>query len=510
MKKKGIALVTTIMILLMLSLLSAGLFFTIKNETAISNYQANSIQVISIAESAIDEIKHRMNLIKTDSNFIGDTSNPLNPNWETIILFEDHSELDDSTMGKFFKTSLQTNINGFNPDNPEMDYTTKNYEEGTSLRIRHKTNEDKTMIYFYDSKTEKQFLGTPSLINQYPSVEVVEITARSGKAVKKILAEIAKQELDMKIEASLFTGTLSSTSFLTLFGSSGTFVSGHNHRLSTPFNVVPFDPTTPAPKAPGSSSSSAISDWSVKTGTGSYATGEPLYLVEIDSVDSHPGKNHYFYNYYDGTWNINRIEIDPYCSKAGCVAGVTTTSSSAGNYGTSKKQIFGNPDIMIKYESVVPELYEILGYASEEEMNEAINWETTLVDDPDSVRYFKLGSGLGSVVDLPTNTPTRTMGVIWINGDLRIRSFLFFGSNKLLQHKGLIYVDGDFYQSGFISLSKTDFWVLGSLLVKGDVGDFSFLASSTRMFFLYSKEALINTLKESTFYYRLIGWKEVY
>jgi len=51
MKREGIALVTTIMILLMLSLLAAGMFFTVKNEMAISRYQANSVQVISVAES---------------------------------------------------------------------------------------------------------------------------------------------------------------------------------------------------------------------------------------------------------------------------------------------------------------------------------------------------------------------------------------------------------------------------------------------------------------------------
>jgi len=497
MKKKGIALVTTIMILLMLSLLSAGLFFTIKNETAISNYQAHSVQVISVAESALDEIKHRMNLDPTDPDFIGDTSVPLNPNWETIILFEDHSELDDSTTGKFFKISVQTKISGFDPDNPEMDYTTKDYQQGISLKVRHKTNEDKTLIYYYDSKTEKQFLGPPSLIVEYPSVEVVEITARSGKAVKKILAEISKQEITIKVQAALSSATIT----WQMTGNTDVYVCGHNHLLSTPYNVVPFDPTTPPPHAPGGAT--AISCWAVEPGSGSYATGRPLYHVEIDSVDSHPGRNHYFYNYYNHTWNINRIEFDPYCTKAGCLAGIATTSSSLGNYGATKSHMFGNPDIIIKYDIVIPELYEVLGYSSEEEMNDAINWETTLVDDPDNIRYFKLGSGPGSVVELPTNTSTRTMGIIWINGDVRLNA-----GHRYFQHKGLLYIQGNLLETSTPG-GNYDFWILGSMMVKGYIDNIH-TSGNKRMFFLYSKEALTQTVEHDLRFYKLIGWKEVY
>ncbi|MEO0237619.1 MAG: hypothetical protein ABIN35_05225 [candidate division WOR-3 bacterium] len=497
MEKKGIALVTTIMILLMLSLLAAGMFFTIKNETAISIYQAHSVQVISVAESALDEIKHRMNLPPSDPAFIGDNSVPLNPNWTTVILFEDHSDQDDSTTGIFYKTSLQTELADFDPDNPEMDYTTKEYEEGVSLTIRHKTNEDKTQIYYYDSKTEKQFLGPPSLVVEYPPVELVEITARSGKAVKKILAEISKQEVNIKVQSALSSSTIA----WQMTGNTDVYVCGHNHLLSTPFNVCPFDPTTSAPHQPGSSTP-AVSCWAVQSGTGSYATGKPLYHVEIDSVDSHPGKNHYFYNYYKHTWNINRLEYDPYCTRAGCLAGIATTSSSVGNYGATKSHIFGNPDIIIKYDLVIPELYEVLGYSSEAEMNEAINWETSLVSDPVNIRYFKLGAGPGSVIEIPTIN-SQTVGIIWVNGSVRLRA-----GSRSFQHKGLLYIQENLLENS-IPGGNYDFWVLGAMMVKGYIDDIH-TSGNKRMFFMYSKDALSQTVEQDLRFYKLIGWKEVY
>ncbi|MDI6700228.1 MAG: hypothetical protein QME48_03245 [bacterium] len=495
MKREGIALVTTIMILLMLSLLAAGMFFTVKNEMAISTYQAHSVQVISVAESALDEIKHRMNLPKSDPDFIGDTSVPLNTNWKTVILFEDHSELDDSLTGTFYKTSLQSNLPDFDPENPEMDYTTKEPDSTLSLTVRHKTSEDGTQIYFYDSKTEKQFLGPPSLVVEYPPVEIVEITARSGKAVKKILAEISKQEVNIKVQSALSSSTIA----WQMTGNTDVYVCGHNHLLSTPYNVCPFDPTTPPPHQPGSSTP-AVSCWAVASG--SYQTGTPLYHVEIDSCDSHPGKNHYFYNYYNHTWNINRLEYDPYCTRAGCLAGIATTSSSVGNYGATKSHIFGNPDIIIKYDITIPELYQVLGYASEAEMNDAINWETTLVDDPTTIRYFKLGSGLGSVVEIPTIN-SRTMGIIWINGSVRLRA-----GARNFQHKGLLYIQGDLLETSTPG-GNYDFWVLGAMMVKGYIDNIH-TSGNKRMFFMYSKDALTQTVEQHLRFYKLIGWKEVY
>ena len=71
MKKRGVALVTTIMVLLVLTLLSVGMMFTIKNETAISIYQVENVKTVQTAESALDEVKYRMKLGASNANYIG-------------------------------------------------------------------------------------------------------------------------------------------------------------------------------------------------------------------------------------------------------------------------------------------------------------------------------------------------------------------------------------------------------------------------------------------------------
>jgi len=164
MKKKGVALVVSMMIILMLSLLSAGMMFTIKNEAAISSYQASSVQAAAVAEAAVDEIKYRMRLPDSSPYFIGDLSNPLNTDWVTIILFADTEDLPSADSDTVYVSSLQTEISGFDPASPELLYTTEDFDTENSLIIRHKTNSDGTKIYFFDSKTQKQFLGDPTLV----------------------------------------------------------------------------------------------------------------------------------------------------------------------------------------------------------------------------------------------------------------------------------------------------------------------------------------------------------
>ena len=234
MKKKGIALIITIMILMVLSLLATGMMFTIKNETAISNYQVSNVASVHVAEAALDEIKSRMRLSPSDANFIGDTTNPLDPDWTTYVVFGTPPA---DTSSTFYTKSVQCSIPSFDADNPELDYTTEDFDAERTLKISHKTSEDGTMIYFFDSKSQRQFLGSPALVEQFPPVEIVEITARSGKAVKKIIAEISKQETNILVYSALSSATLA----WKMTGNTDVYVCGHNHKISTPYDVCPYD-----------------------------------------------------------------------------------------------------------------------------------------------------------------------------------------------------------------------------------------------------------------------------
>ncbi|MDD3804515.1 MAG: pilus assembly PilX N-terminal domain-containing protein [bacterium] len=498
MKKKGIALVTTIMILLLMTALATGMMFTIKNETAISVYQASTVKVIAVAEAALDEVKHRMNLEPTDSLFIGDTGVPLTTTWKTFIQFGSGLPDDDSTNHIYYRNSLQNYTEGFSSDNPELDYTTEDFDSNLTLAVHHKLSSDGTQIYFFDSKTQKQFLGPPTLVTEYPPVEIVEITARSGKAVKKIMAEISKQEVNIKVQSALSSATI----VWQMTGNTDIYVCGHNHLMSTPYNVCPFDPTSAPPHVPGSAAA-AVSCWEVNAGSGSFQTGMPSFHVQVPfDSDSHPGYNHYFYDYIHNTWNINRIEYDQFCTRAGCLAGIATTSTSVGNYGAAKSHIFGNPDIIIRYDVVIPELFEVLGFSSEDEMENSIDWENSLVSDETTVRYFKLGSGPLSTVAIPTANDTRTMGIIWIDGNLRLNA-----GARNFQHKGLVYVSGDLLETSTPG-GNYDIWILGAMMVKGDIDDIH-TSGNKRMFFMYSKESLSQTVESDLRFFKLLGWKEI-
>ena len=496
MKKKGIALITTIMIVLMLSLLTAGMMFTIKSETAISVYQAQSISVNSVAESALDEVKHRMNLDTSDSlYFIGDTLFPPNLDWQTIILFNNAPPAD--TGNTHFTKSLQNDLDSF----PELNYTTVNYEKGVSLVIHHKLSEDSTQMYFFDSKTQKQFLDYPTAVVNYPPVEVVEITARSGNAVKKILAEVSQQRINIKVSSALSAATI----VLRETGNADPYICGHNHDINTPYNVIPLDPEgpalSPAPHWPGAAPVTCWDD--TLSGTGGQQVGYPRYHIPApyDSV-KHPSFNHYYYNPIANSWNIHRIEYDEFCTRAGCLAGIATTSSSISSFGESKSHIFGNPDIIVKYNIVVPELYEVLGFSSEGEMNDNITWENvlTLPTDTDNFRYFKITPPTGTWVGIPSGTQTK--GIIWVNGNIDFKSG--GGHNGYFQHKGLLYIQKDW--TGNTS-GNVDIWVLGAMVIKGTM-DVK-VTGRVRVFFMYSSLALEKTVESNLEYFKLLGWKEI-
>ncbi|MCK4523572.1 hypothetical protein KAU15_01475, partial [candidate division WOR-3 bacterium] len=320
---------------MVLTLLSVGLMFTIKNETAISIYQVNNVKTVQIAEAALDEIKYRMKLDKSNTASIGDTLSPLNPNWTTYVVF---GAPPANTANIFYTKSIQCSITGYDENNPELDYTTISFDADLSLKVRHKTNSTGTMIYYFDSKSQRQFLGSPALVEKYPPVEIVEITARSGSAVKKITAEISKQEIEVMVFSALSSATLT----WQMTGNTDVYICGHNHRLSTDYHVCSFFPLTDGPNK-DVDGQPAVSCW---TEDGS---GIPVSHVEAPfDATEHPTFNHWYFNIGLGTFQANRIEFDVYCSQVGCKAGIATTSAGIGNYGAMRSHIFGNPDFIVR------------------------------------------------------------------------------------------------------------------------------------------------------------------
>ena len=444
----------------------------------------------------------------------------LDPDWTTYVVFGAPPANSGST---FYTRSIQCSIPGFDETHPELDYTTLTFDANTSLKIRHKTNNDtvNTMIYYFDSKSQRQFLGSPALVEQYPPVEIVEITARNGSAVKKITAEISEQDVNVVVYSALSSATLA----WKMTGNTDVYVCGHNHLISTGDTVAPFIPGTPAPHQPGKAPTipggggALLFDApTAGGGGGGGASGDatpcwledssttppsPYYHVETAyDASEHPFVNHFYYNPYTSTINYNRIEYDKYCSDVGCVAGIATTSSGVGNYGATKSHMFGNPDIIVRQNIEIPPIWEVLGLETESELDDLANqyggWKTSIVNaaDDDDVSFFKLAAG----TQLPFNSEIHSRGVIWITGDCLLRS-----GSKSFFHKGLIYVEDDLRESA--AGGNYDLWILGAMIIKDSIDEIH-TSGNKRLFFMYSKDALTKAVESTAAYFKILGWKE--
>lgn len=506
MIKKGIALVTTIMILLVLTLLATGLMFTIKNETAISIYQAHNVASVQVAEAALDEVKYRMKLNPTDAGFIGDTSIPLDTAWTTYIILNPREDTSGSVI---YTQTLQKNISDpvYSSSDPELNYSSDIGAGGAddaTLKIYHKKNAAGDQIYFFDSQSQRQFLGPPSLVSQYPPVEIVEITAKVGKAEKKIIAELSKYTLEINAQSAL-----SATSFAwDGVGAGQTQLCGHNHKLSTPWGTVPipglFPPTPFSPTEPDTTDPNSC--WYQDPGT-----GEPVYhvMTRFDSTE-HPTYNHFLWNPTTNSLEYEHIEFDEYCSEMGCVAALATKGAAAQIHGAGTQTIFGNPDVIVRSEITIPNLWDMLGYSSKSEMlsDPSMNWQDDLTNYSGTGEWhnyhLKNSSGL---VYLPRddNTTTYTHGIVYIDDTM---SFAPGGGPMTcgFYHKGLVYVEYDAFTDTANAGGAYTWWLLGAMMVKGDM--YGKKAGTTEVNWLYSSQALKNTVEETKSYYKILGWKE--
>ncbi|HAV92531.1 TPA: hypothetical protein DCW38_05045, partial [candidate division WOR-3 bacterium] len=239
----------------------------------------------------------------------------------------------------------------------------------------------------------------------------------------------------------------------------------------------------------------------------------PLYHVSTmyDSLE-HPGYNHKYWFSNTNTWGYNRIEFDKFCSDVGCKAGMATKSSGISSFGSVRRCIFGNPDYVIKSEIVVPPLYEILGFSSQAQMEEEIDWiegaSASIIQvaaNDSDVSFYKINgtAELPKDVNMP-NVTDYSRGIIWITGDL-----LTTGSNEPFRHKGLIYVDGIMTKDAGGGGPNNVFWVLGALAVRDSIENLH-LSGQKVLCILYSKDALDKTVERNLSYFKLLGWKEVY
>lgn len=369
--QRGAALVVALLVVLVLSLLEIALIVTTTTETKVSSTQLRDTQALTIAEAGIEEVIGRMLLEREKDKFIGDTGSPLNPDWCTIVVLHDPPSGNDDTT--WVKTVQQGRY--------KLHYATED-ENGPPedfLSVHHKTGgTNGDSIYFGTD----QKLEAPDYDGN--AVEVIEVTGTQGNANRRIITEVVRMSPTIIVEAAFrvnsnvrVTGTLD--------------VCGHDH---SPDLWDDFDLEPPA-----------CSTYHL----------EPCHRPpEEDDGQT--------VSYWDDT--------DTDCDEAGCMEAVEL-NGSFDHRGSAR--IWGNPALDSTPENPFYELYEILGFGSEDEMIASINWQSVVTGD--HVRgfcvaeadEFRPGGGTGR-------------GVLWVMGNLRVAANYKF--------KGLIYVEGWMKASG--------------------------------------------------------------
>lgn len=423
---RGFSLVIVMGVLTAFIILAAGLTLTSTTDVRIASTQRRSTQALATAEAGINEVIQRMMLPKTGSLAIADTVFPLRIGWRVEVL------LNSSVPGPVGDTSYTSSVQvGSISFDDWLDYSTSS-SSSEALSIRHKTNLAGDSIYFYDTHSRVQILQDPTTYNGpfYP-VEVIEATGRDGKAKRHIIAEVCRAPI-LPLVTSSFTSDIK----LKLGGTVN--FCGHNHVANTPSGTTP----------------PACSLW---------------HVTRADTPLLHP---------------MPCLAVDPKCTAVGCIPGVLTTGDSIKIEGAAVT--YGNPDLSSDSTNPFYEIWEVLGYDTEADMDAAINWKS----GTDPVDGFTKVEG-----DLHLTTGNEN-GVLWVKGDL-----LKISGNY--NFRGIIYVRKDFELTGTV-------WILGSIIVKGETLLELAPGPGGTATVLYSSRAIQDVILESLGGFTILAWREKY
>ncbi|MEW6684801.1 MAG: PilX N-terminal domain-containing pilus assembly protein [Candidatus Edwardsbacteria bacterium] len=451
--ERGIALVVALLILLIISLLAAGLMVTTTTEIRIAGNQLRDLQSLSVAEAGINEITQRMSLDETDQFYIGDVT-PRRPRWATKIF------LSSDTSGWSGDTIHRRSVQIVNSVSPLLLYSNKSRTDGSPnnvLIVHYKTKLDS--IYFFNSSNNSQFCADANYSGPYYPVLVVEACGRVGNAQRRLYVEVTKRPVSVNSQAGIASGTnINATGNLS--------VCGHNHR-----DVFPIETN-------------------VKVG---HDQGAARGCYDFPSDSGHIPilpDSHLF---------TTSPPPDAECTNVGCMPGITTTVghtiNSSGSY-----EYHGNPDSISGGLTECYDIWKVLGYNTEDEMN--LNSGIVWTEHPGGTVSSGTLAGFIRVTDnnLKLTGGTNHHGVIWVrktaagpaNVKLELQSVSF---------RGLLYSDDDLQLT---SNAK----VLGGLVAKGKFTATIQPASGGAEIF-YSKKAIEKEVQKGLGAFIVLSWREV-
>ncbi len=386
-QRKGIALVVSLMILLILTLLGVAIMMFAVNEEQIVGNQMRHIRSLAYAEAGVSEVVRMLNLEKIADPMVGGN---YAPDWKTYVLL--NTTLPGTQGNTYFVSSAQMTL----PGSLLLEYSTEYLDTLNSLVVHHKVNPAHlSEIFYYNWNTRTREPYNPTTYDgAFFPIEVVEATGRIGNANRKIRVEVAMRSAPVNVAAAL------ACDFDIQIG--GNFVCcGHNHRWETPDLTDAGADHHECFKVP---------NW---------------HVVRKDGLP-----------HADEANEFEKIMVDPRCSEIQCLPGVSSPLHNIGQQGNP--DVRGNPDKT--NDPTIGEFFEIwemLGAEDEADLLEKYDWQDIVpgtIDDVILKGFYRCAG------DLHISGASRLEGVIWVTGDLT-QTGNFIG-------KGLLYSQMDLHLNG--------------------------------------------------------------
>ena len=469
--EKGLVLPIGLMLLAIMVILSTTAVVVTTTDLKIGTNFKYSVQSLYYAEAGINEALHRMDLMYSDSDFIGEVPGTTpTPSWNRNIIVS--------------SSAVLPNVATVQPiDGNELHYSVDIRYKIEDAQFNNGVDDNEVVLYGQDFGygTDAPVTGT------YP-VKTVTSTGITGSGSKIISVEVARFPINISA-----TSALAADSNPLLGGS--TFFSGLNHDVST--------------TSADSAKSTIDIDGNILTLRGNGIDnhgGKERHAVSGNVNDSDillaPGENE---DTADTNPRLDEVDI-PYGAKikgdsSTYLPGVWTTGDVVFQSGTD--DVYGgNSNILdIPHNSWKDEdgsnawkpLYELLGLTSAELQTMLDQADVTIADTTLSGGNLKLNvapEGITYIDNVPGgpqvkfSTAVNGWGLMYIKGDLKANNLNF---------KGLIFVEGQ------VELGAQS-WLLGAMAVKG--GNPGASGGGT---ILYSKDALDQSAGNAMKHF-VLGW----
>lgn len=204
--ERGIALVMALLVLMVISLLSATLLLSVNTDTKVAGNTVRDTQALALAEAGIGEACARIRN--------GDI--PINTNARQV------AQIFNAVAGSVPVLGVDSvALATAQPAGQWLAYSTTGKAD-SALTVQYKTNAARTLIYKYDPNKNPAVNTTTG----YP-IFVVTSTGRKAGSTRKIIAEVIQKPVFTNIK-----GALTANCDVAFTGNA--VICGHNHVLETP------------------------------------------------------------------------------------------------------------------------------------------------------------------------------------------------------------------------------------------------------------------------------------